>query len=67
MANEANPAVDPGLCASCACARRIRHPRGGADYWRCGRHDEDKVFPKYPRLPVRDCTGFKEADGADTS
>ncbi len=51
-----------GLCATCAYARAVAHPHGGEPYWRCGKHDEDKTFPKYPRLPVVACNGYC-ADG----
>lgn len=50
--------VTPGLCASCAHARAVPHPRGGGAYWRCGMHDRDASFPKYPRLPVIECLGY---------
>ncbi|MCL4218517.1 MAG: hypothetical protein KJ052_16135 [Candidatus Hydrogenedentes bacterium] len=48
----------PGLCAICRHARCVPHPRGGLDYWRCAKHDEDPAFPKYPRLPVLECPGY---------
>lgn len=56
-----SPPPDPsaGLCANCAYARVVPHPRGGAPYWRCGKHDEDPSFPKYPRLPLIQCAGFR--------
>ncbi|MBI2425793.1 MAG: hypothetical protein HYV27_23410 [Candidatus Hydrogenedentes bacterium] len=44
-----------GLCATCIHAERIPHPRGGNDYWRCRKAEEDKTMLKYPRLPVLAC------------
>jgi hypothetical protein len=52
-----NPRV--GLCAACAHAHVIRHPRGGPDYWRCTRADTDPRYAKYPRLPILRCPGFQ--------
>ena len=63
-----SPPPDPsvGLCATCIHARTVSHPRGGAPYWRCGKHDEDPTFPKYPRLPVLQCAGFRNKTSAET-
>ncbi|NUM56666.1 MAG: hypothetical protein HUU46_23815 [Candidatus Hydrogenedentes bacterium] len=52
-----------GLCATCVHGRIVPHPRGGDAYWRCGKHDEDKAFAKYPRLPVNSCAGYRPDDG----
>lgn len=60
-----NGSISPdrvGLCASCQYARIVNHPRGGEDYFRCGKHDEDPAYPKYPPLPVRYCTGYAKQD-----
>lgn len=48
-----------GLCATCRHARRIPHPRGGDDYWRCGLADTDARFAKFPGLPVKTCSGYE--------
>jgi len=48
-----------GLCVSCRFAARIESGRGSV-FLRCGRHDEDARFPKYPRLPVIECAGFEQ-------
>ena len=58
-----NHGAAAGLCASCALAREVPHPRGGAPYWRCGKHDEDPSFPKYPRLPVVACGAYRPKSG----
>ena len=60
MAVENHDEKTAGLCASCAWARRVAHPRGGAPYWLCGMAGRDPRFPKYPRLPVRECPGYCE-------
>ncbi len=46
-----------GLCLDCLHARVVR-ARGGQDYYRCGRSDDDGRFPKYPRLPMLRCEGY---------
>lgn len=59
---------DPGLCAGCAWARRIRSSRG-SEFWKCGRSEVDETFPRYPRVPVTACTGYESVhdrtDGED--
>ena len=62
QAAEGDPMV--GLCLSCIHARAIKHPHGGDDYWRCGLSDTDKRFPKYPRLPVRECAGYEPREAS---
>lgn len=47
-------ASDPGLCGTCAHAHVVRTARG-TRFWNC-RHPE---LPKYPRLPVLRCDGFR--------
>lgn len=46
-----------GLCGSCLHSRVISSGRGST-FWRCHLHDTDQTFPKYPRLPVLECTGY---------
>lgn len=53
-----------GLCAHCAHARRLPHPRGGMDYLRCKLAAHDPRFPRYPALPVRACTGYRPEEPA---
>jgi hypothetical protein len=38
--------------------RRIESERGSV-FALCGRAATDLRFPKYPRLPVRECTGHE--------
>ncbi len=48
-----------GLCASCAHARRIESDRGSV-FILCELSLADPRFPKYPRLPVLSCEGYKK-------
>jgi hypothetical protein len=52
-------APEVGLCQSCEHARCVRSARGSA-FWLCAQHDRDPRFAKYPRLPVRACTGYTQ-------
>ena len=51
-------AVEPGLCADCAEARRVVSARGSV-FWRCARAESDPAFTRYPRLPVLRCAGHR--------
>ena len=53
---EAQP--DVGLCAECRHASRHGNTRG-SEFWRCLRAETDLRFPRYPRLPVRECPGYE--------
>jgi hypothetical protein len=53
--------LDPGLCRDCHYSRRIESDRGSA-FFRCELSLEDPRFPKYPRLPVRVCGGYRPAE-----
>jgi hypothetical protein len=46
-----------GLCATCGHARRIVSTRDSIFYL-CELSASDPYFPKYPRLPVLDCSGY---------
>jgi len=46
-----------GLCAHCVHAKEIRSERGSLFYL-CGLSAVDPAFPKYPRLPVIECSGY---------
>lgn len=50
--------MNPGLCNTCAWVRKIENDRGST-FYHCGKSREDASFPKYPRLPVLHCRGFK--------
>jgi hypothetical protein len=47
-----------GLCASCLQARTITSGKG-ATFWLCGKSKTDPRFPKYPVLPVLECSGYE--------
>lgn len=48
-----------GLCADCLHARKIKSERG-SQFYLCELSKSDSSFPKYPRLPVIQCTGYKQ-------
>jgi len=47
-----------GLCANCQHSRRIESDRGTI-FLLCELSKSDPRFPKYPRLPVMQCSGYK--------
>lgn len=47
--------MNPGLCATCMFIHEIKHPRGGAGYWKC---KNEEILEKYPPIPVRFCRGY---------
>lgn len=47
-----------GLCPSCAHVEKVTSGRG-AVFLLCGRSRDDDRYPKYPRLPVRQCPGYE--------
>jgi len=53
-------AVDVGLCLACRHSRRVPTPR--ATYWLCELSAIDPRFEKYPRLPVRACSGYEPGE-----
>lgn len=53
--------TSPGLCARCRWVRIIRNRKGSA-FILCRKSAEDPAFPRYPRLPVLECSGFEEED-----
>lgn len=56
--NEAKPPrPDSGLCLNCRNAREIQSDRGSVFYL-CQLALTDARFPKYPALPVRNCSGY---------
>jgi len=50
--------IKVGLCERCIHARRIPSSRGSIFYL-CGLSEVDSSFPRYPRLPVLRCSGFR--------
>jgi hypothetical protein len=47
-----------GLCFSCVHARVVRSDRGSL-FYQCLRSLTDPNYPKYPRLPMRQCPGYE--------
>ena len=47
-----------GLCDTCKHQRVIRSGRGSV-FSMCLLSKTDERFPKYPRLPVRECAGYE--------
>jgi hypothetical protein len=52
-----------GLCAVCEHARRVTSAKQST-FVLCGLAATDPRFPKYPRLPVARCEGFRPAPRA---
>jgi hypothetical protein len=55
---------DPGLCRDCRHSRRIESDRGSV-FFRCDLSLKNPAFPKYPRLPVRECSGYQPIKAAE--
>jgi hypothetical protein len=51
-----------GLCADCRFMRRMKSDRGSTFYF-CEKSVTDPAFPKYPRLPVLQCSGYERIVG----
>lgn len=56
-------AHEAGLCAGCRFARIVRTPRSA--FWLCMRSREDARWPRYPRLPVRECAGHEPLESGE--
>jgi hypothetical protein len=50
-----------GLCADCVNARKIASSRG-SEFLLCELSRTDAQYPKYPRLPVLKCAGYKKSE-----
>lgn len=50
-----------GLCETCRHTQAIRSNRGSVFYL-CRLSFTDRRFAKYPRLPVRECSGYAKRD-----
>jgi hypothetical protein len=58
--------MNAGLCDSCRYQKIIRSGRGSV-FSMCERHKTEPDYPKYPRLPVRECPGYDRREGASES
>ena len=47
-----------GLCADCEFMRKIQSDRGSV-FYQCRLSATNPKFPKYPRLPVLTCEGYR--------
>jgi hypothetical protein len=54
-----------GLCVRCRFGRAQPSPRTGHRFWRCGRSDTEPEFPRYPRLPLIECSGFTKPESEE--
>ncbi|HTL52846.1 MAG TPA: hypothetical protein VL860_09755 [Planctomycetota bacterium] len=55
-----------GLCAICRHLKRIDSCRGPV-YFQCQLSLTDKQYPRYPRLPVINCTGFSAVGSSNSA
>ena len=51
-----------GLCGACTHSRVVENARGSRFYL-CRLSESDARFPKYPRLPVLGCDGYRPLKG----
>jgi hypothetical protein len=51
--------MNAGLCERCVHAHQILSSKGSVFYL-CELSKVDSAFPRYPRLPVLECAGFRE-------
>ena len=49
-----------GLCASCRHVRVVATPR--SQFLLCERSRTDPTYARYPRLPMRECPGYEQAE-----
>ncbi len=47
-----------GLCFSCRYGNRIVSGKGSI-FLQCQKHFENPRYPKYPEIPVVDCSGYE--------
>jgi hypothetical protein len=57
QADPQSEAARIGLCADCLYARRVESARGSLFYL-CERSATEPRFPRYPQLPVMQCSGY---------
>ena len=50
--------MQAGLCDTCRHQKLIRSGRGSV-FSMCLRSKTEPEYPKYPRLPVRECGGYE--------
>jgi hypothetical protein len=57
--------INAGLCDSCRHQQLVPNTRGSM-FSLCLRSRTDPAYPRYPRLPVRECAGYERADATTT-
>ena len=57
--NASSRRVAAGLCSDCVHARQLESARGSV-FLLCNLSLTNPRFPKYPRLPVLTCDGYKK-------
>jgi len=55
-----------GLCQECSF-HSLTSGKSGSEFHLCRLSRIDPTFPKYPRLPVLRCTGFKKTESKGRS
>jgi len=60
LSQDPAPRSRVGLCELCEHRQLVRNTRGST-FWLCRLSREDPSFPRYPRLPVLSCAGFRRA------
>ena len=50
--------MEAGLCATCAHVKPVDSSKAPV-YYLCRLSESDPRFPKYPRLPVLQCGGYR--------
>jgi hypothetical protein len=50
-----------GLCDTCVHHKLNRNTRGSVFLF-CKLSRTDDRFPKYPRVPIKECSGYKPSD-----
>ncbi len=59
---QAQSGAGAGLCAACRNAQVIESVHGSR-FHLCRKSFTDSAYPRYPRLPVRECPGFASIEG----
>ena len=52
--------MNAGLCDSCRHQRLVSNTRGST-FSLCERSRSEPEYPRYPRIPVRECAGWEPA------
>jgi hypothetical protein len=58
--------INAGLCDSCRHQQLVPNTRGST-FSLCLRSRTDQAYPRYPRLPVRECAGYERVAAPRTT